>query len=308
MTTELPLQTDHLHFFNHHTGRPRFHFDEVGDAAAAAAASAAAAAAAAAKPWHETAGADAEILGHWQNKGLDITDPAKVAIEMTKQHRQAEKHFGVPVDRLLKLPDATAKPEEWAPVYQRLGAPKEAKEYDFAGIKFAGADLEAEFAEAMRNGLFAAGTPKDKAKGIVESVVKYLETADTAEATITAGKVATEKADLAKNWGAKFDLNMMQAKEGAKRAGMTEEAVAALEGQVGYAKVMELFRRIGASSAESVFHEGSSDASINTRTGAIAKLAELEADKGWGKKFKAGDATAKAEWSSLMAIINGEAA
>ena len=98
---------------------------------------------------------------------------------------------------------------------------------------------------------------------------------------------------------------MLQAKEGAKRAGVTEDGVKALEGQVGYASVMELFRRIGASGAESTFHEGSGDASVNTRDGAVARLAELENDKAWGKKFKAGDAASIAEHKALMALISG---
>ena len=39
-----------------------------------------------------------------------------------------------------------------------------------------------------------------------------------------------------------------------------------------------------------------------------ARLAELEQDKAWGKRFKAGDVAAKAEWAGLMAQINDEAA
>lgn len=299
MTTSLP-PPDAFHI-DPRTGRPRFHFDGGADGAAAAAA------AAAQKPWHD--GVEPEVLGHWDNKGWDKSDPKAIALAATKQAREAERHFGVPIDRLLKLPDAAAKPEEWAAVYQRLGAPKEAKEYDFAGIKFAGEDLDPGFADAMRASLAAAFVPKDKATAIVQGVVKYLESAEASEATVTAGKIAEEKASLAKNWGPKFDFNHLQAMEGAKRAGVSPEAVKALEGQVGYANVMELFRRIGASGAESVFVEGGGgDGAASTRNGALARLAELEGDKAWGKRFKAGDAAAKAEWNGLMAQINDEAA
>jgi hypothetical protein len=57
---------------------------------------------------------------------------------------------------------ADAKPEDIAAMWQRLGAPKEAKDYDFSGIKFAGADLEPAFADAMRAGLAAAFVPKQQ--------------------------------------------------------------------------------------------------------------------------------------------------
>jgi hypothetical protein len=301
MTTKSP-PTDHLHYFNYHTGRPRFHFDEAADAAAAAAA-----AAAAQKPWHD--GVEPEILGHWQNKGWKVDDPKEIALAATRQAREAERHFGVPVDRLLKLPAADGKPEEWAPIYQRLGAPKDAKEYDFAGIKFAGADLEADFADAMRTGLAAAFVPKDRAKAIVESVVKYLESADSAEATINAGKIAAEKAGLAKNWGgsedsARYKMNMMQAMQGAERSGISPEGIKAMEGQVGYAAVMEHFRKIGANTTEATFHENDAGGKgVATLEGAQARLAELEKDKAWAAKLKAKDAAAVAEWTTLMNII-----
>src|SRR5258708_36738726 len=101
--------TDHVHFFNHHTGRPRFHFDGAasggaagGDAAAAAAA--AAAATVGAKPWHD--GIEAETLGFWQNKGYDLTSPLKLATELTKQYPQAETHIGAPTGRLHRRPRA----------------------------------------------------------------------------------------------------------------------------------------------------------------------------------------------------------
>src|SRR5690242_976648 len=61
---------------------------------------------AAAAPWHQ--GIDPLIIGHWQNKGYDLADPGKVALEATKQARELERHFGVPADQLIKLPKDTA--------------------------------------------------------------------------------------------------------------------------------------------------------------------------------------------------------
>lgn len=276
-------------------------------AAGGGAAGAAAAASGAAKPWHE--GVEAEILGHWQNKGWKIDDPKEIALAATKQAREAERHFGVPTDRLLKLPATDARPEDVAAFWQRLGAPKEATEYDFAGVKHAnGNEVDTGFVDKMRGALLGARVPKDQAASIVKAVIDHMDGADAAATTIATAKIAEEKAALAKNWGPKFDHNYLQAREGAKRAGVSEDAVKALEGQVGYASVMELFRRIGASSAESVFHEGSGDSTVNTRSGAIARLAELENDKAFGKRLTSGDAAAAAEWRSLTALATGEAA
>ena len=256
--------------------------------------------------WHEGK-IDAETLGFWQNKGYDVTDPVKVASELTKQYRAAEKFIGVPPDQVLRMPKADAKPEEFAAFYQRLGAPADPKEYDFSGVKFAGNDLEPAFADAMRAGLAAAFVPKDKAAAIVKSVVNYLESADTSESTVNAQKLADEKTNLAKNWGAKYDFNHLQAMEGARRAGITPEAVKALEGQLGYAAVMEHFRKIGANTSEDTFVErgAGGQGDVVTREGAISRKSELMADSAWAKRYLEGGAAEAREMTRLNTMIDG---
>lgn len=269
--------------------------------AAAAAATAAAAAAAAATPWHT--GVDAEVKGHWENKGWKLDDPKEIAINSTKQARELERHFGVPADRLLKLPAADAKPEELAAFYQRLGAPKEAKEYDLSSVKLGGKDLDPALADSLREALAAAFVPKDKATAAAARLVKHLEDTKAAEDTIASGRLAEEKAKLATNWGPKYDLNYLQAVEGARKAGIAREAITAMEGVAGYANVMEHFRRVGAGMTEAAFIEGTGASGPTTRDGAAARLAELQADKAWGERLVKGDAAAKAEWQALTQQI-----
>ncbi len=257
--------------------------------------------------WH--AGVDADILGHWQNKGWKIDDPKEIALAATRQAREAEKHFGVPADQLLKMPKADAKPEDLKAFYQRLGAPADPKDYDFNGIKFNGEDLEASFADAMRGALNAAYVPKDKAGSIVSAVVKYLEDADKAESAIGTAKLAEEKASLAKNWGTNYDFNHLKAMEGARRLGITPEAVKALEGQIGYAGVMEAMRKIGAGTSEDAFIERGATGSGNpvTREGATARKAELMADTAWCDRWVKGGQAEAREMLALNTMIDGAA-
>src|SRR5262245_39394754 len=150
---------------------------------------AAAAAAGAAPPWH--AGVDQELVGHWQNKGYNLDDPKNIAIEATKQARELQKHFGVPADQILRLPNATDE-AGWKTVHQRLGMPAEAKDYDFSAIKFAdGTDLEAGFVDTMRTALHKAHVAKDAAPEVVKAVVKFLADADSAEAADLTAKLGT---------------------------------------------------------------------------------------------------------------------
>src|SRR5437879_5504237 len=105
------------------------------DAAAAAAAAAAALANSNTASWHQ--GADAETLGHIQNRGWQDKPANEVALAAIKAHREAEKLIGVPADQLLRLPVSTADAEAWKPVWQKLGAPVDAAGYDFTPIKTA---------------------------------------------------------------------------------------------------------------------------------------------------------------------------
>src|SRR5205809_740355 len=83
-----------------------------------------------------------------------------------------------------------------------------------------------------REALAQSCVPKDRATGIVAAVAKHLEGKAAADSAVNVAKLAEEKAALAKNWGTKFDFNHLQAMEGAKRLGITPEAVKALEGQI----------------------------------------------------------------------------
>ena len=256
--------------------------------------------------WYEGK-VDAETIGFWQNKGYDVSDPVKVSSELTKQYRAAEKFIGVPPDQVLRLPKADGKPEEFAAMWQRLGTPADAKDYDFSSVKFGGNDLDPAFADAMRQGLHAASVPKDKAAGIVASVVKYLESADTTEATLNGAKLAEEKASLAKNWADKFDFNRLTAMEGARRLGISAEGIAAMENQIGYAAVMEAMRKIGASTREDTFVErgvgGTGD--VTTVEGAMSRKAELMSDSGWVQRYLSGSQSEKREMDRLNTLIDG---
>jgi len=291
-----------MNYLNHHTGRPRFHFEDGAAGGAAggdAAAAAAAAAAASAKAWHE--GVEPETLGFWQNKGYDLTSPVKLASAMTKQYREAEKFIGVPSDQVVKLPKADAKPEDLRAFYERLGAPKEAKDYDLTAVK------DPAIADVLRATAFERGLNKDATTAVAAAVAKALESKATTDNTVAAQKLADEKTNLAKNWGDKFDFNHLQAMEGARRLGITPEAVKTLENQIGYAAVMEAMRKIGANTREDTFVErgASGTGDVTTREGAMARKAELEANPEWAKRYLAGGQTEAREMTRLITMIDG---
>jgi hypothetical protein len=272
-------------------------------------AAAAAAAAGAAKPWYEGK-VDAEIIGHWDNKGWKKDDPASVAIEASKQARELAKHFGVPPEQLIKLPKDANDTAGWNGVYERLGAPKDAKDYDFTLVKHAdGTDPAPALVDTMRSTAASLHLPKDRATDLAKAVVKHLDDTAAAATADRTAKLGAEKAALQQSWGANFDFNKLTAMQGAKRLGVDPETVNSLEGVVGYSKIMEMFRKIGAGTSEDTFVDrgGGGGHGIATREGAVARMAELQSDKAWVERLLKGDMVARREFDSLSQQIAGVA-
>jgi len=272
-----------------------------GDAGAAAAA-----AAAAGQPWYQ--GADPDIIGHLQNRGWDRREPKDVVLEAIKAQRAAEKMIGTPADQLIRFPKDAADEANWKALRTKLGVPEDASAYDFSEIKFAdGTPLDEKFVEFMRNTAKSTHLPKDAATQITQEFAKFLEQASVSEEAETTAKLVEEKKALAANWGPNFDANKFVAQQGAKALGLGPEEISALEGVVGYAKVMEAMRKVGVMNKEDAYisGQGSTSGGVMTREQAHARMAELKADKSFATKLLAGDADANRQWKSLQVIIAG---
>jgi hypothetical protein len=265
----------------------------------------------AAAPWYDGK-LDAELLGHAQNKGWKVDDPAATAVEAIKAHRELQKHFGVPADQLLKLPKDAGDDKGWSDVYARLGVPKEAKDYDLAAIKHAdGSEMSQALADALRAGALAARVPKDRIGEYAKPVVKHFDDLAAAAKAAASTALDAERTKLAQNWGTtpdklKDSTQMALAKIGAQRLGISPEGVQALEKQVGYAAVMEAMRKIGAGTNEDTFHEGGGKGGSGapmTRAGAVARLAELQGDDGWRGRLLSGGTVEKQEFENLTRLI-----
>ena len=250
--------------------------------------------------WHD--GVDAEVRGFWQNKGIPLDNPKDFGLKLTELYRGAEKFIGVPPDQIVKLPKADAAPEDLRAFYERLGAPKDAKDYDLSAVKDSG------IAEAMRAAMHGRGLPKDAASAVAKAVATALDSKSTADNAVMTAKLAEQKDNLKKNWGDKYAYNHLQAIEGARRLGISAEGVQAMEGQIGYDAVMEVMRKIGASTREDTFVErgaGGPAGDVTTLEGARARKAELMGDKDWVAKYNAGGAAEKREMTRLNQMITG---
>ncbi len=230
---------------------------------------------------------------------------------MTKSYRELEKHFGVPADQLLKMPKADAKPEDIKAFWQRLGAPDKPTDYDFSSVKLNGEPLDQAFVDSMREAMAQNFIPKERATQIAEAFAKYVERDFQARQTLNAAKLAEEAETLRKNWGTQYDYNHLKAMDGARRLGISKEAVTAMEKEIGYAGVMEAMRKIGAGTSEAqwvdtgVSPNGGPGNIPMTREGAQARLNERMNDKAWASRLTSGDMDAHREWMGLITMIDG---
>ena len=257
--------------------------------------------------WH-TGKVDAETVGLWTNKGYDVNDPVAVATGLTKAYNEAQKFVGAPANELLRIP----KPEDEAgrrAMWQRLGAPDTPEGYDFAAIKFAdGTGLDQGFVDIMRQTAASYGLTKDAASAVAQNVVKFMEGQEAAESADSTAAMALAKQALAKDWGPNYDRNLFIAKSAANALGVTPEQVAALESQIGYTQVMQMFHTIGIKTGEARYVDGGNTGgnAVLTAGQAQARVAELKSDAAWVKRYMDGGKAEANELKSLLIIQHGD--
>jgi hypothetical protein len=299
---------------------------EVGDAgnagadgAAAAAAAAAAAGAAgagngAATPWYQGK-VDAEAVGFWQRKGYDITDPVKVATELTKGYSGAERLIGVPPEELIRIPKPNAAELDVRAFWNKVGVPPEAKDYDFSAVKFSdGKELEQSFSDTVRNLFHAGRVPKDRAADIVKGMVAYMEGRDKADAAEVTATVQREREALDANWGQQKPRNMLIAQDALTKvgqsAGLSPEQIKkgwdALTnvGGIGASHALEMLRVIGTRMGEPGGLIGggpgaAGDPALLSKEAAKQEIDALKRDTAFQQRLLNGDATERKRWDNL---------
>lgn len=268
-------------------------------APAAAAAPAGGAAGAAAFDWAQ-AGLDTDTLTYVQAKGF------KDIPSVVSSYRNFEKLQGVPQDRLLKLPGADAKPEEWAPVFDKLGRPADPSKYELAKFDI-GLDEKAteQFVGFLRNTFHGLGISNKQAAGFTQKWSEFV-TAQVREQNAAAEqKAVAEEGELKNEWGAQFDKNVNMAGQGVQALGLDTETLDAIENAIGYGRTMKLMHAIGSKMGEAGYAGGDIPAGGGGKAAAIAEIASLRNDIEFGKKIAAGDAEAKAKWDRLHLAAYG---
>jgi hypothetical protein len=260
------------------------------------------------KPWYDGQITDPDTIGHIQARGWDKGDAKEVAANAIKAHREAQQMLSTPQDRIIRLPSDANDKAGWSGVYQRLGAPKDVKEYDTAlgNVKFAdGTGVDQPVIDMVKARAAEAGWKVETAEAVLKDLVNYVENGNKALAVQAQAAQKGEQEKLVTKWGSSnVDGFLVVAKNTAAKLGVTPEGVVALERSVGYADAMDLFYRIGKQMGEANFiaGQGGNGSQVMSKEQAAARLKDLKNDSDFQKRFLSGNVDAVKEFNAVTAI------
>jgi hypothetical protein len=264
------------------------------EAVAAPAAAAAPVTTEAVNPGSWTAGLNDDLKGYVGTKGFKDT------AALADSYRNLEKLMGAPKDRLLTIPekfydDKGGLTPEAKAVYERLGAPKEVKDYDFKTAQ--GADQKT--IDTLKSSFFENGVPKAAAEKIMANMNAFGEAQVAAAKETAALQHRQQETALKTEWGAAFEKNQLIAQSGVRVLGLKAEQIDAISSQLGHSATMKLMHQLGKSVGESEFINGRGATDVHEPAVAQAKMRELMSDKNFGQKLMQGDTMAKQQWENL---------
>lgn len=235
---------------------------------------------------------DANLKAFVQQKGF------KDQSALAESYFQLEKTFGVPKERLLKLPENISDAASMKEVYARLGHPEKPDGYRIKADE----GQDDTFAKFARETFHKYGLGAHQGEGIMKEWVDFVKAQDENSSTSIKSKFEEESNGLKKEWGGAHDQNMNIAKSVAEKLGVSKEAVAKLEKEIGYSAVMKMFHQIGSKAMEPDFINSAGGQGFGgalTPGQAQAKISELKNDSVWMGRFVKGDSAAVSEWNKL---------
>ena len=249
----------------------------------------------AATPPSWTQGFNEDLKGFVSTKGFQSADAVVDA------YRNLEKMIGAPPERILKLTDKMRGDDgmltaEGRAIFERLGAPKDAKDYQIEVPKEYG---DANMAESFRKLFHDEGINKSSAEKIVKSWNEYQ--ANAMKTAKEQSELAFKNADqnLRKEWGQAYDQNLNIAKEAVRTLGIGEKEINAMSQALGHDKAMQFFQKMGSSVGEGKFVKGGNPSSVMEPGQAQYQIKELMKDRDFGARLSKGDAEATGRWNRL---------
>lgn len=239
-----------------------------------------------------TDGLTDDLKGYIQNKQFGNVG------DLANAYQNLEKLRGVPEERLLKLPESMEAPEMTA-VWERLGAPKEAKGYNLEVPKEGADPKRSEWAAGIFHEL---KVPKGMAEKIVQKVNERESTIIKAAKDQHDVVVAQADSNLKREWGMAYDQNKVIADAAAKNIGMSGDELKALGSALGPEKSMKFLHKLGLATGEHNFvtgQPGGSQTGAMTPEAAQQQIKQLIGDATFRELLLKKDYDATQRWNRL---------
>lgn len=256
--------------------------------------------------WH--AALTPEVRGYAETQGWHELDAGAAFTKAVEVARANQAFSGVDPARLAILPKDPSDTEGLAAFRAKVGVPADADGYDLAAFKIGDAAPPADLVDWTKATALALGLPKDQAAVLAQRVVDLQTARSTAADTERQAALLGERQRLDADWGANKDANLFIAKQAAAKLGITPEAIAALEGQIGFAATMQAMLNIGTKIGEDKWVNNPNPAipGVMSVSQAHSQKADLMADKAFGARLLAGDTQAVNQMRALDILIAGE--
>jgi hypothetical protein len=231
-----------------------------------------------------------------------VKTPTEAALAAVQSHQAAAKLIGHPPEKVARIPEPNDE-AGWKSFYERLGAPTDAKQYDFSKVTFADA-AQSDFVRAQAAALHLN---QNAALTLAQNVVKNAATADAATLAEKTAAIELERTALKKDWGANEAANLFTVRRTAEALGISKEQVDTLEKMegVGYTKVMQMFLNIGQKMGEDTFVRNTAPGGAGVMSGeqASARRQELLTDSAWTARYQAGGKKELAEMLAVQTVL-----
>lgn len=245
------------------------------------------------KAWYESF-SKPEIKSYVQKKGFESAET------LADSYLNLEKLAGGDRKNLVKLPDDLGS-SEMTPIWERLGRPKEAKEYTFdvpEELKPYTPEVHMEKAKELS---LKHNIPRRQIEGFMKDWMDFRRGEVKSQLEDLQAKQSEDSKALEKSWGQAQKENLNIVANTAKRLGLNDQEWQVMQSALGMKRAHDFMYEIGRGSKESDFVGNGKGAGNQTVTadGAKSEIQQLIKDSDFARRLSSGDVEAKNKWDRL---------
>lgn len=236
-----------------------------------------------------------DLKSYVQTKGFE--SPKTLA----DSYRNLEKLSGGDRKNLVKLPDDIGS-DEMTPIWERLGRPKEAKEYLFDLPDEVKPFIPEEDLNQTKEFFLKNNFTRKQAEGFMKMYLDRLHGQIKTQKETSQQKLGEDSKALEKSWGQAFKENQGIVSNTATKLGINADEWQAIQNSLGLKRAHEIIYNAGKGLRESDFigsGKGADTKTSSTVDEAKSEIKQLMKDNDFSRRLSSGDVEARKRWDRL---------